>query len=173
MSYFFIAIAVSLVLGLLKYNSSKTIDLDSASELRLSKFYWYFGIGCVLIAVISSVTVVVSNEKDVWISVLFILGFFGGLGLIIAMIYQNHRIKIEDDTLTVLSFWKVAKTVKWNEIKSIAFNPVSGYIKFHGPIDTLKIHFHIVGLVDLLELADRQTNGLTDQIQTVRNKLNI
>ena len=173
MSYFFIVIAASLVLGFLKYNSSKPIDLDSASELRLSKFYWYFGIGCVLIAIISSVTVVATNEEDAWIIVLFVMGFFGGLGLLIAVIYQNHRVKIEDESLTVLNFWKVPKTVKWSEIKSVGFNPVSGYIKFHGTIDTLKIHFHVVGLVDLLGLTERQTKGLTDQIQSVRNKLNL
>lgn len=173
MNNFVVAIAVLVVLGLLKSISLKSVNLESITELRLTKFYWYFGILSILIGfgigLLIAMDEIIDTTSIIAISLLIL--FFSGTGFVLASYYKNHKVLVGKDQLTVVNLFNKSRTLKWEEIQKVSFNAISGYINFQGPNQKLKIHFHLVGISSLLKLVKDKTTGLSSQIEKIQRQL--
>jgi len=83
--------------------------------------------------------------------------FFGGLGTILIMYYQNHILTYNDNKITVQNWRKQTKEITWEEIENIKFSPLSGYLKIYGLGKKLSIAQHMVGLKGFTNMMEAKT----------------
>ncbi|MGJ8661361.1 MAG: hypothetical protein ACSHXL_04940 [Bacteroidota bacterium] len=159
--YALIGVVVTLVISYLnKKVRVQVIPIEGdLFHLRLHKLYYYIGIGSVIFGCVGFILPTVLVETgDGWIVGLFFLLLFGVLGLLCVLLYVNHSFNFNTKHLESSNILAKKKSVLWEDIESIKFNPFSGYIVFRdNKSEKVKAHVHLVGITNLLNKMEEKT----------------
>lgn len=164
----FINIAKWVVIGVLiimflkysKKNSNKNVEKDQAGSfvLRVNKLYQIIGSISTGFAVLLGIVSIYLNKKEGYIVLLIMSFLLGWLGILLLMYYYNHKFEFNDANMKVTNIYGATKTLSWNEVKQIKYNALKGFIYLYSEKEKLKIHQHLVGLIEFVKIMKKNTN---------------
>ena len=160
--YSIIGVLITLLLSYLNKQSKTKISpiKEDYYELRINKAYWYFFIISIVIGLLGFIISIIEIEVETGLKVgLTFLVLFGSLGSYFAFWYINHKLNFDSRKIEVKSFYGKISSIKWNEIKLIKFNLLSGLlILTDNKQNQIKVHMHLVGFGELLKMMESKTN---------------
>ncbi len=156
-------ISTVLISGILFYINKKSTEgveknIEGKYELRMNVVCKWIGLLCLIISAGTIVGSVLFYEEGVLTWVAMILLIFGGLGIVLMMYYNNHRLTFDDQSIMFKSWTGEVTNVKWYEIKEINFSSVWGYLKLRTSSQDLKISHQLVGLIQFVVMMEAQTS---------------
>ena len=155
-------ILTALIIGYLNKSARKKVrpTLSNHYVLRLHKFYWYFGIGSILLGLVGFIAAgLLVLDANGWVIGLFFLLLFGGLGFLCAIWYINHSIHFNNKMIQTTSVFKKKTVVTWDAISSVEFKATSGLLVFTDiKGQKAKAHQHLVGFNELLRMMEAKTS---------------
>jgi hypothetical protein len=164
--YFIISIFTFLLIYFLNKKSKKEVEVSKNEiiNLRLNKFYLYFGYCSIALGLVSSI-LIFSNERNLILSIVFLL-IFGGAGITLVYIYVNHRIIIYDTKIEVFNFLGKNKSINWSELKDVNFSLFKGVlVLMNKENEKLSIHQHIVGFKTIIQKIKTQSEVNIDHLK--------
>lgn len=159
-----------LIIMFLKYskkNSNKNVEIDQAGcfVLRMNKLYQIIGSISTGFAVVLGIVSIYLNKKEGYIVLLIMSFLLGWLGILILMSYYNHKFEFNDVNMKVTNIYGVTKTLNWNEVKQIKYNALKGCIYLYTEKEKLKIHQHLVGLIEFVKMMERNTSYTAKELK--------
>lgn len=150
-----------------KKNSNKNVEIDQSGSfvLRMNKLYQIIGLIGAGSAVALGIVSICINKKEAYIALLIMSFFFGWLGISILMYYYNHKLEFNDVNMRVINVYGVEKALNWNEVKEIKYNALKGYITIYSEKDKLKVHQHLVGLIEFVKIMEKNTNYTAKELK--------
>jgi uncharacterized membrane protein len=160
--YAVIGIVVSTVFAFLTKGTSKSVAIDQNGHynLRMNKLYGIMGvIGLVfgLLFLIFLPLTVGIYDRDVWVGVILMLLIFWGTGIPCLMYYRNHRITFNENSVSVVNVYGKVNEIKWSSVLDIKFKALSGLLVLSTKDEIVKVHQHLVGLSEFVELIEKKT----------------
>lgn len=131
----------------------------------MNRFYQILGYISIGFASIFVIAALYYQEKEMYVMGLAMLLLFGGLGIPCLLYYRNHKLKFNDDKITVQNWRKKNQEISWAEIDEIKFNPFSGYLKLRGVNRKLTIHQHLVGLKEFIKKMEEKTKWKASELK--------
>lgn len=164
--YFIISIFTFLLIYFLNKKSKVEVEVSKNEiiNLRLNKFYLYFGYCSIALGLVSSI-LILSNERNLILSIVFLV-IFSGAGIILVFLYKNHRILIYDSKIEVFNFLGNNKSINWSELKKVNFNSFKGVlVLMNRENEKLSIHQHIVGFKTIIQKIKTQSEVKIDHLK--------
>ena len=165
--YGLIGLAVSLAMNYMNKGASQEIEKSTNGEieLRMNKLYQILGYLSIGFASSLVIAALFYQEQEMYIVGIAMLLLFGGLGIPCLMYYQNHKLRFDDEKITVQNWRKKIKEIAWREIDDIRFNPFSGYLEIRGLDKKMAIHQHLVGLKKFTDKMEEKTKWRTSELK--------
>lgn len=155
-------ITAVLIGAFLAYSSRKSAkevekNIEGKYCLKINESYKWIGIASIILGIVVLIAAIISEEEGIFIIASFIILPFVGLGILLMMWYQNHRLIFDEETITVKS-WKGNTTIiKWEDIDNIKFSPIWGYLRIFSKSKKQNIHYHLVGLIEFVKMMENKT----------------
>ncbi len=166
-TYIIINVAVVAALAYLTGGASKNVDRNKEGQfvLRLSWLYQILGIILLAFCSIFIFAGIYYQEKDLLLIGFLMFLIIGILGLVCLIWYYNHQVIFDEKIISTSSWTKKITSMKWDEIESIKFSPLSGYIKIKSLDKTIKLSSHLVGLKEFIKIMEKQTKWTAKKIK--------
>ncbi len=130
-------------------------DKLGRTQLRMPKFYLYFGYFSVLVGVIILGAFLFEEEaQDTSTIVLLIIVFLqmAGAGIGCMVSYKKHVAYFDEDQIQSTRIFGQTEQVKWKELRKISFSPLSSMIKLEDENGrVVMLHQHLVGVKAVLD----------------------
>jgi len=92
------------------------------------------------------------------------IGLFCGLGIPCLLLSRNHYAIINEQELIVSDQYGRDKRMQWEDIVHAKFNPMSGFVKLKSKTESVKLHWHLVGLASFVRLLKQKTDWTPESI---------
>lgn len=126
-------------------------------HLRMNKLYLIIGYVGVGIAIAFSIGTMFFYEPGLEILCGLIWLIMGGTGTACLVYYRNHKVVFDEEQFVVSNWKGNNSTFRWNEISSVKFKPISGYLKVKDLSKGSNIHSHLIGLSMFIDKLDELT----------------
>jgi magnesium-transporting ATPase (P-type) len=166
-----VGIIVNIVITIMESRSTKYIDLSNlkAVELRINRLYQILGIIIILIGIFTSVSYFFKVEGSYFESISLLI-FISGLGLLLLVSYQNHKLKFNEDYIMIYDYLGVVDTLKWEDVNEIEFDSKIGFLKISGDNKVLKIHRHMRNINVFFKEVKKKTKLDTYELEKYFSK---
>jgi hypothetical protein len=150
-----IGLAVLVALIFLNRATRKELKPDAAGRyhLRMNNLYSLGGVLGLLLGLGLIIVAALRNEHfnfDVVAMMAVILCFCWGPAIPSLLYFKNHRVVLDDTTITVVDVFGKSKTIAWEDITVARVKPLTGMIQIYTPQNTVKVHQHLIGLAHLI-----------------------
>jgi hypothetical protein len=162
-----IGVVITMFLKYSKKKSNKNVEIDQSGFfiLKINKLYKIIGSISTGFAVVLSIVSIYLNSRQGYIVLLTMSFLLGWLGIFILMFYYNHKFEFNDVNMRVINIYGRTKTMSWNDVKEIKFEPLKGYIYLYSEKEKLKIHQHLVGLIEFVKIMEKNTNYTAKELK--------
>lgn len=166
-TYTIINIAVFAAIAYLARGASKNVDRNAEGQfvLRLSRLYQILGIILLAFCSIFIFAGIYYQEKDLLLISFLMFLTIGILSLACLLWYYNHQVIFDEKTISASTWTKKITSMQWDEIESIKFSPMSGYIKIKSLDKTIKLSSHLIGLKEFIKIMEKQTKWTAKKIK--------
>jgi hypothetical protein len=121
-----IGVVITMFLKYSKKKSNKNVEIDQSGFfiLRINKLYKIIGSISTGFAVVLGIVSIYLNKKEGYIVLLTMSFLSVWLGIFILMFYYNHKFEFNDVNMRVINIYGRTKTMSWNDVKEIKFEPL-------------------------------------------------
>src|SRR5690606_25037750 len=104
------------------YALERIEPIEGTYELRLPRFYEFFGFGSIVIGFFVFILMGIKFHFEDIMAGLFMLFIFEGLGLVCVLWYRNHKVIFNKFTVSSTNWLGKTTAIEWKRVYNISFN---------------------------------------------------
>jgi len=143
---------------------AKAIEKSGHLILVMPRFYILVSIGLFSFFVLAIYILLFDDESALNNSEVLLFGLFGALigfgGFNTLLLFTNHKVTYDDESIEVISWTGKKKKIHWNEIQRISHSLLASSMKIESTNHNVMIHEHIKGYKAFKNKLEKRT-GIT------------
>lgn len=128
--------------------------------LDMPKIYILVSIGLFSLFALTIYVLLFDKKSDLNNTEVALFGLFGTLigigGFNTLLLFINHRVIYDDQTIEVIGLIGKKRKIHWNEIERISHSILASSMKIETPHTNVMIHEHIQGYKDFLKILKKR-----------------
>ena len=134
-------------------------ETDAIGQMIL-KPHWIYNITAYLgifVALVFIVSGFISQELEFIIITLLMFVLFGIMGVYLFLLYRNHKVAFDEETISIRDLKGNTELIKWDEILKIKRDIWSSSIVLLDGNRKLKIYMYNVGFNSFVKMMEKKT----------------
>ena len=150
--------AILLYYADLRSRKSLRKNRDGRFVLRLNSLYKWMGFVTMLI---SSFLIGLAFEywnEDIQFLAPIAIAMFLIMSIYLLSWYYNYEVVFDESRIRATTWKTRRKTINWNEVVKVRFNPILGSLKLYTNKERLVVLQHSTGFIEFLRMMESKTN---------------